>query len=123
MITFEELNPHNYTLTPQQEDNLKELHRVLNLLRTFYAKPMIITSGLRSKEDQERINPTKKNSAHLAGAAADISDPRGDLWSFLLDNVVFRKNNKLYLEDRSYTPRWVHAQITPPLSRNLIFLP
>lgn len=123
MISREELNPHGYKLTPIQEENQEKLFGAINLVREEYGKPMIVTSGVRSKEDQLRINPRVKNSAHMQGAAVDISDPDGSLWGWCMDHIDRLIQFGLYLESRSYTPRWVHFQCIPPHSGNRIFLP
>ena len=48
----------------------------LDRSREFYGFPIKITSGLRTVEEQEKINPGVKESAHLKGLAVDISAPQ-----------------------------------------------
>ena len=123
MITIHELNPNNYLLTLEQERNFNLLFDRLNLLRSKYGHPMIITSGVRSLEDQARINPSAMGSAHVKAAAADIADPDRRLGDWLIDNIGFCEQTGLWMEDLRFTPRWIHIQIIPPKSGNRIFIP
>lgn len=123
MISERELNPHGYALNPVQAINFAELYRRLNVLRSGYARPMLVTSGVRSAEDQLRINPKAKNSMHIRAAAADISDPGGELWEWLMENMNLCETLGMWMEDRLHTPRWCHLQILPPKSGSRIFIP
>lgn len=123
MITREELNPHNYTLTAIQQVNFDKLFIAINGFRTLYGHPMLVTSGVRSEADQARINPKAPGSAHVRAAAVDISDPDGSLWGYCMDNMKLLETLGLYLEDKRSTPRWVHFQVYPPKSGNRVFLP
>lgn len=122
-ITKEELNPHNYPMTEQQKMLFEWLLVAMNQVRNKYGKPMIVTSGFRSKEDQERINPTVKNSAHMMAAACDINDPDKNLWGWCLDNLDFIAKCGLYLENRLSHQRHVHFQVIAPESKMRIFNP
>ena len=123
MVTMQELNSKNYTLTEEQKLNLGKLYIAINNIRTAYGKSMKVTSGVRSMEDQMRINPSAPKSKHLLGAACDISDTNGDLWKWLMVNMQLLIDNNLYLEDKSATPTWVHFQIIGPKSGKRIFKP
>lgn len=123
MITRQELNPHDYQLTPEQAANFEKLFVAMNAFREAYGRPMLVTSGVRSEFDQARINPKAKGSAHVRGAACDISDPDNSVWGWCMDHMQLLADLGLYLEDKRSTPRWVHFQIIPPKSGNRIFLP
>ena len=123
MISVEELNPHGYALTPEQDSNLTFLYSAINEIRTAYGHPMIVTSGVRSQADQKRINPTQPNDAHTKAAACDIEDRDGALWAWLMKNLPLLESLDLYLEDMNHTPTWVHFQIYPPASGHRIFIP
>ena len=123
MISREELNPKGYTLTPEQAANFEKLYFAMNEFRKAYGKPMTVTSGVRSENDQARINPKAKGSAHVRAAACDIADADKDVWGFCMDNIPLLEKLGLYLEDKSATPRWVHFQIYPPKSGRRVFLP
>lgn len=121
MITAKELNPKNYLVTAEQAGNLADLLFKINIIRREWGKPMIVTSGLRSKEDQMRINPKAPNSKHLLGAAVDISDPDGSLYHWLTEHTARLKQIGLYCE--LGTKGWCHIQVLPPASGNTWFLP
>jgi hypothetical protein len=120
---MQELNPKNYPVTEEQQKNLNKLYIAINNIRTAYAKPMTVTSGLRSQEDQLRINPKAPQSKHTQGAAVDILDRDGNLWKWCMINMQLLVDNELYLEDKASTPTWVHFQCIPPKSGNRIFKP
>ena len=65
---------HNIDNTPDDEviENLKSLCMgVLQPVRDYFMKPMIISSGFRCQELNSRINGSP-NSQHVLGQAADI---------------------------------------------------
>lgn len=121
MITAHELNPHGYVPTDEQSQNLAELLKRINEVRTAYGKPLTVTSGLRSASDQQRINPGAPRSYHLLGAAADISDPDGALYAWCKANEPLLERVGLWLEERQGA--WQHFQIYPPRSGHRWFLP
>ena len=125
MITLKELIKNNdYNSLPQDtKNNLDKLLLALNKIRVEYNKPMIITSGLRSPADQQRINPAAPKSKHLIGAAADVLDTDGELWKWCMINIQLIIEAGLYLEDKLSTPQWVHFQCIAPKSGNRIFKP
>lgn len=126
MISKKELNPHGYVLSPEQESNFEVLYRTMNIVRALYAKPMIVTSGVRSMEDQLRISPKHPHSAHTFAAACDIKALEADgegLWIWCLENMDVIIQCELYLEDRKYTPNHIHFQVLAPKSRARIFTP
>jgi zinc D-Ala-D-Ala carboxypeptidase len=123
MISMQELNPNNYDTTDEQAANLATLLDRMNQVRTLYNIPMIVTSGLRSEADQQRINPSAPKSKHLLGCAADVQDKDGSLREWVLSNLAKMKEIGLWFEDFRYTDGWVHFQILPPLSGHIIFVP
>lgn len=127
MISLKELNPHNYPTTSEIDANLDELLKRLNVLRAAYGKPLTITSGLRSNEQQQALIAAGKSNApkskHCIGAAADIYDPNGEFWSWLMVNMELLESTGIWLESKNATPTWVHCQIFPPLSNKRVFNP
>lgn len=85
--------------------------------------PMIVTSGLRSSEEQIRINPSAPKSKHLLGQAVDIADPGGAFRDWVLAHMDLMERIGLWFEDFGHTPGWVHCQIVPPKSGRRIFIP
>jgi hypothetical protein len=127
MITIEELNPHKLIVTPEIESNLNELLIRMNKIRALWGKPMIVTSGLRSKELQSELIKVGKSTAyasrHLTGQACDIFDPHKDLANWCLLNAHFLGENNLWCEDPSYCSNWTHFQSVPPKSGKRFFIP
>ena len=134
MITIDELlsNQARFdSLDKKVQDNLKELHKRINIVRLAYGKPMIVTSGLRTLKHhleiyaRKGIYPPKvpMKSNHLSGRAVDFSDSDGKLKAWVKDNVKLMEEVGLWLEDFSATKTWCHFQINPPKSGNRFFLP
>ena len=134
MITIDELlsNQASFdSLDKKVQDNLKELHKRINIVRLAYGKPMIVTSGLRTLKHhleiyaRKGIYPPKvpMKSNHLSGRAVDFSDSDGKLKAWVKDNIKLMEEVGLWLEDFSATKTWCHFQINPPKSGNRFFLP
>ena len=123
MITLKELNPHNYLMTKEVEDNLHILLERINIIRTKWGRSMIITSGLRSNADQMRINPKAPLSRHCIGAACDVSDPNRELQIWIKANVSTLETVGLWCESFDATANWIHFQIYPPKSGKRFFNP
>lgn len=134
MITINELlsNQASFdSLDKKVQDNLKELHKRINIVRLAYGKPMIVTSGLRTLKHhleiyaRKGIYPPKvpMKSNHLSGRAVDFADGNGELKKWVKDNIKLMEEVGLWLEDFSATKTWCHFQINPPKSGNRFFLP
>jgi len=133
MISMEELLNKKYKLADQSEEiqaNLKTLLERVNKIRVLWAKPMTVTSGLRTMEDHLRIYKEKgiidkskipMKSKHLSGQAVDISDPKLELTAWLKADKSRLENAKLWCEQGN--KNWVHFQIVPPGSGVRWFLP
>lgn len=100
--------------------NLLILLEKMNKVRELYNKPMKITSGLRTKEDQIRVYAQKgiidlskipMKSKHLAGAAVDVSDPSGELNLWCKENEETLRELGIWLETRQ--GNWQHFQVLP----------
>ena len=113
MINAQELNPHEYSTTEEIQNNLDILLDKMNKVRVAYNVPMIVTSGLRSLEDQMRINPSATKSKHLYGQACDIQDLDGTLKQWCLDNDELLRAIGVWMESFASTSTWVHFQIVP----------
>lgn len=138
LITEKELlkNYKRENMPEDHQKNLDELLEKINKVRYAYNKPMSPTSGYRSKEDQIRIYKElavkrKKEfkesdipwgSAHLKGAAVDISDPKGELDQWCHDNEDKLAEIGLWMEEKDDQAR-VHFQIYPPASGKRWFKP
>jgi len=127
MIRREELNKQNYPTSTQIENNLDTLLKRMNVIREAYAKPMIVTSGLRSDAKQleliiKGLSQARKSN-HLVGAACDILDKDGELGKWCLKNEELLAETGLWCEHPKASPGWVHFQIFPPNSGKRFFLP
>jgi hypothetical protein len=120
MISLSELNPRGLSLTQEQEQNSDELLYKINIVREVYGLPMIVTSGIRTKEDQIRIYKEKgitdtakipMGSCHLKAAAIDIADQNGNLMLWCKTNEKLISLIRLWIE--LGTSGWVHFQSIP----------
>lgn len=134
MITMNELlsNQASFdSLDKDVQENLNQLFLKVNIVRKEYGKPMIVTSGLRSKKHhleiyaRKGIYPPKvpMKSNHLFGRAVDFSDGDGKLKKWILENIKLMEEIGLWMEDFNATKTWVHFQINPPKSGNRFFKP
>jgi uncharacterized protein YcbK (DUF882 family) len=134
MITIKELLSNQAKFEDLDKDvqaNLNELFLKVNIVRKEYGKPMIVTSGLRTKKHhldiyaRKGIYPPKvpMKSNHLFGRAVDFADGDGKLKKWILANIKLMEEIGLYMEDFNATKTWVHFQINPPKSGNRFFKP
>jgi len=134
MITINELLSNQAKFEDLDKDiqaNLNELFLKVNIVRKEYGKPMIVTSGLRTKKHhleiyaRKGIYPPKvpMKSNHLFGRAVDFADGDGKLKKWILANIKLMEEIGLYMEDFAATKTWVHFQTNPPKSGNRFFKP
>jgi hypothetical protein len=126
-FTEAEINQHKHPLTEEVKAHVVILIAKLSDLREIYGRPMIVTSGFRSRADQEAIYKHSKKvpygSAHLSGRAADVADRDGSLAAFCYSNIPLLEKIGLWCEDPTRTRGWVHFQTYPPVSGNRFFMP
>lgn len=110
-FTLEELCATKTGLTNiptwQAVENLKALvNNVLDPLRESWGKPIIITSGFRSKAVNEKIGGSK-NSQHTFGYAVDIDigspEQNKELFEFIIEKGYYF--NQL-IDENNYS--WIH---------------
>lgn len=132
MISYKELMGSHVIsdISMAHQQNLQELCKRINVIRTLWDKPMIVTSGYRSEQEHLRIYAKKgildralipMRSNHLIGAACDIADSDGALMSWLKSDLHILEGAGLWCEDD--TNGWVHFQIFPPRSGKRFFKP
>lgn len=128
MVTLKELmGKTDYNAVPDDHKaNIMVLLEKMNKVRDAYGKPMVVTSGYRTKDDhirvykelfkkRKQIFDEKKipwGSKHLSGAACDIHDPKGDLYKWCQSNEHLLENIGLWLEEADDQKR-VHFQVKP----------
>lgn len=127
MLKESMLNPHRYEMLTETSRNLRDLFCKLRKVEDAWiqanGRPFVVTSGLRSIEDQERINPSAMHSKHLTGQAADIADSDGSMAKWILANLPLMRETGLWFEDFDHTHSWCHYQSAPPKSGRRIFIP
>lgn len=147
-VTFKELlgGVPLSILPPEHQSNLYRVHYCVNFLRKRSGIPFGIPSAYRTIDEHARVYKEKNErraekgleplripwgSYHLIGAAVDISDPRGEVKHYLLDQLDFLERHDLYLENPMITSpddakpwdRWIHMQIFAPQSGKRFFDP
>lgn len=132
----------NQPCPPELEENLAGLLKAMNIIRSAYGKPMIVSSGYRSRDRQIEIYANKAcqkqfpfengvfemskvplESSHLYCTACDIADANGKLKKWVKKNEALLEKAGLYCEDFAYTKTWVHFQTTRPKSGKRFFIP
>lgn len=113
------------SLSREQQRNATEIVARVNALLAdlAYTGSVRITSGYRSATHNASVAGAAKGSLHMQCAAVDIADGDHKLWQTLLNRLDLCKQHGLWLEDKRWTPTWVHLQIYPPKSGRRIFVP
>lgn len=98
------------TPSDKEIENMKTLAvKILQPLREYMNRPVIVTSGYRSYEVNKAVKGSK-TSQHMKGEAADISAGNRTLnkkmYEFIRDNLEF---DQLINE---YNYQWVHVSYT-----------
>ena len=109
--------------TQEISDNLDKLLIPLNQVRAAYGKPMTVNSGWRPPSINTSTPGAAKKSKHMSGLAADIADPNGEVWAWVMQNLCLLKSLGIHMEDKRWTPTWVHFQLGGPASGKRIFIP
>jgi len=98
--------------SPTQIDNLKELcMNVLQPIRSYYDKAVVISSGYRSAELCVAIG-SSIHSQHTEGKAADIEIPgvdNEDLASWIKHNLEYDQLILEFYKDGEPDSGWVHV--------------
>jgi len=111
-----------YPLTQEMEQNLQKLLKALNLFRTLYGKPMMVSSGYRPAAINATVAGAAKKSNHMVCLACDFKDD-GSLDKYCMDNQYILEQCGLYLEHPDATPGCCHLQCVPPKSGKRVFRP
>jgi hypothetical protein len=132
MITVSEFlmgREKEYPLTIQQAMNMADLLSRVNHLFATHKIITRCTSGYRPAPINEAIGGAKK-SAHIDCLAIDVSDPKGKIGEFLVNNKKLLEEYDLYLENPEHTSKllkdgsrsgWVH--LDRKKRKNRIFNP
>ena len=121
-FSIEELNKHNFKMSDEVLDNLKELAVQLEIVRAHFNVPVTINSGYRNLEYNRNIG-SKDTSQHVKGTAADIvvsgvsPDDVADAIEFLIntgmlkEGGVGRYNTFTHYDIRGSRARWNYKTI------------
>lgn len=92
----------NTPISQEVLDNLDYTMDRLDEIREGWGKPIVITSGYRCKELNEKVGG-KPTSQHLRGEAVDIKWDEA-LFDYILKNHKFDQ----LISERSKRTRWIH---------------
>lgn len=98
--------------TPNKEqlENIEFVARQLEIIRSYYNKPMFISSGFRTKELNTLLKGSK-TSQHMQGLAVDInlkSKNENKLFFNLVNKLIQENKIKVYQLIDEYNYKWVH---------------
>lgn len=98
--------------TPNKEqlENIEFVAEQLEIIRSYYKKPMIITSGFRTKELNTLLKGSK-TSQHMQGLAVDInlkSKEENKIFFNLVNKLIKENQIKVYQLIDEYNYKWVH---------------
>lgn len=117
-FTLQEMTKTNTGLennpNAEQLENLIKLTKILQIIRNEYGNPIIVNSGFRSKEVNDKVGGSN-NSDHLYGCAVDIKCERNDiLWEHIMHLVTTKKINLrqiIWEYGNQFGPKWIHLSI------------
>lgn len=112
-------------LSPLSPEMVQKMHILLervNKLLSLYGNEVKVSSGYRPAQINQSIGGAKQ-SAHMTCEAIDLVDPNAHLCNWILNNLHLLKQLGLFTENPVFTKGWVHLQIRPTKSGNLVFLP
>lgn len=94
--------------TDKEIENMRKLvENVLQPLRDYMNRPIIVNSGFRSKEVNKAVGGSK-DSGHMLGTAADITMGSKALnrlvYNYIRDNCEFRQ----LINEYNYS--WIHVE-------------
>lgn len=119
MITKEEIL-QGQKCPEGMQDDLNELVTKVNIVRAAYAKPMTVSSGLRTMKHHLEIYAAKgitdkskipMKSKHLYCQAVDFRDVDGSLYAWMKANPKVMEQADIYCE--LSTVGWLHCQSVP----------
>lgn len=94
----------------EQLENIEFVARQLEIIRSYYNKPMFISSGFRTKELNTLLKGSK-TSQHMQGLAVDInlkSKNENKLFFNLVNKLIQENKIKVYQLIDEYNYKWVH---------------
>lgn len=94
----------------EQLENLSFVAEQLEVIRSYYNKPILISSGFRTKELNSLLKGSK-TSQHMQGLAVDINlktKNENKIFFNLVNKLIQEKNIKVYqlIDEKNYS--WIH---------------
>ena len=94
----------------EQLENIEFVARQLEIIRSYYNKPIIISSGFRTKELNDLLKGSK-TSQHMQGLAVDINlktKNENKIFFNLVNKLIQEKKIKVYqlIDEKNYS--WIH---------------
>ncbi len=115
---------HNINNTPVEQatlENLDILADKMQEVRDLLKLPIVITSGFRCLELNQKLTASAKDSFHMYGLAADFvvrgKSPR-EVVKILSKNIVVDKAIASYMNINGNETLWTHLQIQSDLKHN-----
>lgn len=105
------LNDIDNTPTEEHLENIKELMTFLDDMRESWGNAIIVTSGYRCKELNEKIKGSK-TSVHPLGLAADVkpaNNKMDEFKTFVKEWAKDKDFDQILFEKNSQGGRWVHV--------------
>ena len=94
----------------EQLGNLSFVAEQLEIIRSYYNKPILISSGLRTKKLNDLLKGSK-TSQHMQGLAVDINlktKNENKIFFNLVNKLIQEKKIKVYQLIDEYGYKWVH---------------
>lgn len=94
----------------EQLDNISFVAEQLEVIRSYYNKPILISSGFRTKELNTLLKGSK-TSQHMQGLAVDINlktKEENKIFFNLVNKLIQEKKIKVYqlIDEKNYS--WIH---------------
>jgi len=97
----------------------QELVEKLDMLRGWYGKPMVVTSGYRCPGHNQAVSTTGQAGPHTTGYAADIAASGAD--AFTLLKLAFATGFTGIGVSQKGASRFIHMDIVPGQTRPMIW--
>src|SRR6056300_1198368 len=111
-----EKNNLDNTPDAEQIECLKQLcENILQPLRDDFQKPLVVSSGFRSKKLSLAIN-SKTTSQHCKGQAADFIIPGVDnkkVFKHIIENLPIDQAILEYYDESDINSGWIHVSWSP----------
>ena len=121
-FTYEELNPHKFEMSLGHKVNLEHLaFYTLQPLRDYYNEPLLITSGYRTIEYNNKIAGSN-NSQHIRGQAVDFVVKDRKLLTKIFNDIdeipkISYDQIIIYYNEGNPIPRWIHISQNTRINR------